>query len=266
MKKILLVILLFVSLLALAVRFGRQPLANYLLPAPRAGIKILSTPEKMDVFVNNQLVGQTPFEDSQLSPQQYTIKIATSSAKWEGQLQLYSGTLSVVNRDLSKDPTASAGETLTLEKGKGATLISYPPGAEVEVDGRSYGQTPLFIDLSAGEHTFVLAKGNYLKRSIKALVPENFNLTLSVDLALSEVDFATITTESIATTPLVVVKDTPTGFLRVRDKASVSGSEVARVLPGEELVLLEEGTTWHRVRLANGQEGYVSTQYVSKKS
>jgi len=118
------------------------------------------------------------------------------------------------------------------------------------------------------EHTFSINHSNYLKRNIRAYLPAGYNLTLSADLALSEADLTTIITPVTTQTPTVVVKDTVSpnpGFLRVRDKASTAGKEIARVLPGDELVLLEELASWDRVRLANGTEGYVSKTYVEKK-
>ncbi len=88
---------------------------------------------------------------------------------------------------------------------------------------------------------------------------------LNVDLALSEADLTQLSAPVISETPKVVVKDTPTGFLRVREKAAVTSQELAKVAPGDELVLLEELDEWVRIRLSNGTEGYVSSTYVEKK-
>ena len=64
----------------------------------------------------------------------------------------------------------------------------------------------------------------------------------------------------------MLVKNTPTGFLRVRDKPSLNGLEIGRVNPGEKLILLEELSGWVRIRMANEKEGYVSSAYISKVS
>ena len=87
-----------------------------------------------------------------------------------------------------------------------------------------------------------------------------------MDLALSEADLTTVAAPVITQTPQVIVKETPTGFLRVRDKASLSGKEIAQVKPGDSLILLEELTGWDRVRLSDGTEGFVSSTYVEKKT
>jgi uncharacterized protein YgiM (DUF1202 family) len=110
----------------------------------------------------------------------------------------------------------------------------------------------------------VLSHQNYLNRSIKASIPEGFNLNLLVDLSLTEADL-TGSTIPTTQTPKVIVKATPTGFLRMRDKPNLNGLEVARLKPGEELVLLEDAGTWDKVRTSDGKEGYVSSIYVTKK-
>ncbi len=185
---------------------------------------------------------------------------------WEGKISLQKDTLTVVNRELSTDGAFGAGEILSLDKGKGLTLVSNPTGSQIEVDGKSYGVTPLFLDVPVGEHTISLSHTNYLKRNIRAKVPENFNLKVSADLALSEADLTTISTPPIKTTPELKVLNTPTGFLRVRDKPSTAGKEVAQVKPGDTLILLEELQGWDRVRLSDEKEGYVSSSYVEKQN
>ena len=150
-----------------------------------------------------------------------------------------------------------------LEKGEGVSVISSPVGAILEIDGIYVGLTPLTTNVGEGEHTFVLKKNNFLSESInKVSVPEGYHLTISVDLAITEADLNNITLPVINATAKVKVRSTPTGFLRVRDKPSLSGKEIRRVAPGDELLLLEEQDDWDKVRLSNGEEGYVSALYV----
>lgn len=232
----------------------------------QSGISVLSTPTEATVFLNSQEVGKTPYENNDLAPEQYLLKLEKDGSLWQGEISLNEGTVTIVNRDLSKDQTSQAGETLTLRKGKGLTVISNPKDASLEVDGKTAGLTPININLEKGEHTILLSHPNYLKRSIRATLPEGFNLVISADLALSEADLTQVSTPVIKTTPEVVVKNTPTGFLRVRDKAALNGKEIAQVKPGDTLILLEELPGWVRVRLTDQTEGYVSSAYVEKKT
>lgn len=233
---------------------------------PKSGISITSIPDEATVFLDEKEVGKTPFEDKDLDVKEYTVKLEKDRASWQGRVKLIAQTLTIVNRDLAEDQASSSGEILTLDRGRGITIVSNPSDSGVEIDGNFFGKTPISINLTPGEHTILVSHPNYFKRSFMANLPENFNLTVSVDLALSEADLTTISAPVITQTPEVIVKDTPTGFLRVRDKASLSGKEIAQVKPGDKLILLEELTNWDRVRLSDGTEGFVSSTYVEKKT
>lgn len=265
MKKTIFLTLVLISLIILTIRFASSPLEKFLETKAKSGIKILSVPEGIDVYLDDQLVGKTPFEDSSLEAKEYLVKIKSKENVWQSKIFLSAGTLSVVNRELLEAST-SAGEVLTLDRGKGLFVTSWPTGAEVELDGKSSGKTPIGVDILPGEYTIILSQGGYLKRSIKVSVPDGFRLNLNVDLALSELNLTDFNSAPITTTPIVIVKATPTGFLRVRNKPSLLGVEIGRVNPGDELVLLEEGPSWDRVKLSDGKEGYVSVAYVQKKN
>lgn len=283
MRKVLLIILIFLSLLALFIRFGTNPLLKSLGLESRAGLRVEAN-KKAKVFIcqaqnpscqaSPQDLGSTPYQDENLSQGQYLVFLkdeeSTDSAKekfaWKGYVKLNSGTLSVVNRELAQTKAVSSGEVITLEKGKGVTLISTPSSAQVTMDGKDLGRTPISIsEIEVGEHQFLISKDNFLKRSIRATLVEGFNLTINVDLAIAEVDLSKIPTEPIIKTPQVLIKQTPTGFLRVRAEANINSAEIGRVTPGETLVLLEEIPNWNKIRTKDGKEGYVSSSYTEKK-
>lgn len=264
MKKIIFFTIVFVSVVFIILRFAPTFISQYLGIDNKAGIKVLSQPQDSQVYINNEEVGKTPYENEQLTAGEYTVKIRNNDFLWEGRVKLNAGTLSIINRDLAKDLASSAGETLTLEKGQGVTIVSKPVGAEVEINGKYYGKTPISLDLQSAEHTINISHTNYLKRSIRAFIPESHKLVINVDLSISEADLTAINTVPIIETQEVVIKNTPTGFLRVRDKPSLNGAEIGRVVPGDKLVLLEELSGWVRIRLADSKEGYVSSSYVDK--
>lgn len=266
MKKVIVWFLILVSLMALVLRFSDQLAAMFLGIKPTSGISVLSQPTDSLVYLDGQEAGKTPYENKNLPAGIYTVKIEKNQAAWQGKVTLTAGTVAVVNRDLAEDPTSASGEILNLNRGQGLTIVSSPSEAEIEIDGKAFGKTPVTIDINPGEHTILISHPNYLKRSIRADLPKNFNLTLSVDLALSEADLTTVANSVMTQTPEVYVKQTPTGFLRVRDKASLNGKEITQVKPGDTLILLEEQGSWDRVRLSNGTEGFVSATYVDKKN
>jgi uncharacterized protein YgiM (DUF1202 family) len=227
---------------------------------------------KAKVLIGGQEVGETPYTDSNLQEGELLIGLlplqesSISAKPWQGYVKLNPGTLTVINRNLEPTAQAASGEVITLEKGKGVTVISTPPEAEVEVDGVIAGRTPVTLsDLVAGDHQFILSKENFVKRSIRAKVVEGYNLILTVDLAIAEADLTKLPTIPISATAQVVVKSTPTGFLRVRSTASANGQEVGQVKPGDVLTMVEEIPNWYRVRLSDGKEGFISAAYASKK-
>lgn len=264
MKKTIVYIAVIISVAVLLLRFSGL-IVDMLGIRQKGGISITSTPKDATVFLNNREVGKTPYEAGDLEVGEYFVKLEKDQAIWQGNVKLNKGTVTAINRDLAKDSPSSAGEVLTLVRGSGLIIISNPNNAKVTIDGKDEENTPLDIDVGFGEHTILIEHPNYLKRSIRVTLPENFNLTVFVDLALSEADLSTISTPVIRTTPEVIVKNTPTGFLRVRDKPSLSGKEVGRVNAGDALILLEELSDWDRVRLPDGVEGYVSAIYVEKR-
>lgn len=264
MKKILIWILVLLCLTVLLIRYSSKIEEVVLGIKPKSGISILSTPDSATVFLDGKEVGKTPYENKDLEVKEVNVRLDKDGIFWQGNVKLTAQTMTIVNRDLAKDPTSSSGEILSLERGRGITIVSNPADAQVEIDGQGLGKTPISINLSTGEHTIVLSHSNYLKRSIKASLPQDFNLIVSVDLSLSEADLTAITAPVITQTPQVIVKQTPTGFLRVRDKPSLSGKEIARVNVGEKLILLEEQADWYKVKLEGGTEGFVSSAYVSR--
>lgn len=270
MRKFFFFLLTFLSIVSVAIRFGVNPMIKNLGFAERAGLRVDST-VLSKVFIDSKEVGTTPFQDESLNVGEYLIRLepqVSESSKhlsWQGYVKLNGGTLSVVNRQLAKNITSSSGEVITLEKGNGITVISTPPQAEVIVDGKGYGRTPITItDLAEGEHQFFINREGFLKRSIRIKLVAGYNIILSTDLAIAEADLTQITTVPITKTSKIKIQDTPTGFLRVRNQPSLQGQEIARVDSGDILTLLEELPSWVRVRLQNNLEGYVASAYIEK--
>lgn len=265
MKKTIVLTLILISVIVLAIQISSNQFKQFFGFNQKSGISITSNPNGAQIFIDGTDVGNTPYENKDMEVKEYLLKIQKENSNWQGKVKLVNGSLILLNRELSPEVASSAGEILTLDKGRGITVISNPSGSDVEIDGKVYGKTPITVDITPGDHIVVVGHTNYIKRSIKANLPQNYNLTISVDLALSEADLASVSTPVISTTPMVIVKKTPTGFLRVREKPTTASKEIAQVKPGDELVLLEEAGNWDRIKLQGGTEGYVSTVYVEKK-
>lgn len=266
MKKSVFLILVFLSLIVLLIRFGFQPLISALGYKDKGGIKITTIPDGASVFIDGKEAGKTPFQNENLGVKEYHLKLENGEASWQGVVKLSKRTLVVINRELSKNIASSSGEIMSLNEGKGALITSTPNGSVVEIDGKLFGKTPLtVVDLSGGEHNFSISHDGYIKRSIRASIPANLLLHLDVDLAVSEADLSLVSAPPVSSVAKLIVRQTPTGFLRVREKPSLDGVEVARLSPGEGLTLLEEMGDWDKIKLENGVEGYVFSLYVQKQ-
>lgn len=265
MRKAIFLVLVFISIVVLIIRYGSGPVVSLLNLEDKAGVRVQSN-IPATVYINGKEVGSTPYEAQDLKVGDHLVELKNDKNYWSSYIGVNSGTLTVVNRELVPNESTSSGEIISLKKGKGVMILSNPNSSDIEVDQKYFGKTPLAIaDLKPGEYLFVLSHPNYLKRSIRAVVAEGYQLNLNVDLAISEPDLTQISTIPIKASPKVVVKQTSTGFLRVRSGPSTASTEVGRVAPGDELTLLEEVPNWIRVKLPNGKEGYVSSSFVEKK-
>lgn len=276
MRRVIVILLVFLSLVVLFLRFAYKPLTENLGIKPRAGLRVeASLPAQ--VFLGDKNIGKTPLQSENLVEGEYLISLvsekgvgeASSSAAlgWKGYVKLAGGTLSIVNRDLGVDIAASSGEVITLDEGEGITVVSTPSGSDVVLDGQGVGRTPVSVSkVSSGEHQLMVRKDTYISRSSRVNVVDGYNLTWTVDLARSESDLTKLPTLPTLTTNQLIVKATPTGFLRLRKSASTASLEVGRVATGEMLTLVEELEGWYKVKTAEGLEGFVSSLYVEKKS
>ncbi len=157
---------------------------------------------------------------------------------------------------------------ITLQTGQGAVIVSNPSGSDVSIDGKVVGKTPLSInDMSGGEHEFILTHQNFLQESVKAQAADEFQLVLNVDLAISPTE-QTSNASPLPTPPTtqVLVAQTPTGFLNIRDSASIQGKVVGQASSGDTLALILEQGAWDKIQTKDGIVGFVSSQYIQKKS
>lgn len=252
----------------------------------------ISTTPVANVFIEGKTSGKTPYQNSQMKAGEYTIKLIpedtnTPLSFWEGKVKLNPGVLTLVNYEFGTTENTSSGEILTLEKGKdkkkaGLTVISDPDGVMVSVDGETKGFTPITLeDISIGDHQILLSKAGFKERLIKAKTVMGFKLVANVKLSQEESLAATpepstsvTPTSFVSPTPSktsgvpagsqVKIKETPTGWLRVRAEASTASEEIARVNPGEQYPLLDEKNGWYQIEYETGKKGWISAQYADK--
>lgn len=248
-----------------------------------AGIKVVSTPSG-SVFLNDKMAGKTPYEDKQPAGD-YVIKIipdnsTSQSIAWQAKIKLNPSVLTYINRDLGQSELTSAGEILSLEKvpqnQAQLVIFSQPDATSVLVNGQDRGITPVSIsDLPAGDQEVVISAPGYKSRTTHVQTTSGYKLVVNFQLALSDAtqpqasgSATPVTTPSVSSgqgsdivKPYVTIKDTPTGFLRVRSGPSTGESEVAQIKPGNKYKYLDQKDGWYKIAYEDGKEGWISSRY-----
>lgn len=272
--------------------------------APKEGIlKVQSTPVA-SVFLDNKHIGRTPVETN-VAAGDYTIRLVPETttqalASWQGSVKIAPEILTYVNASLAESEFTTAVELMWLEKitskqGEVAVTTN-PDGATASLDGETKGITPISIpNVAAGDHSLAIASPGFLSRNMKIKTTAGYKLNAVVKLALSgeapqEASSSPTPTEGVTPTtgkttpkptptkaasstdpakPFVTIKDTPTGFLRVRMEPTTAATEAAQVKPGEKYSMLDskqdaKGTMWYQIKYDSTNKGWISGQYATK--
>lgn len=263
--------------------------------APKEGELRVDASPTVSVFLDNKHIGRTPLREK-VTAGEYTIRLVAESttgevAPWQAKISVGANLLTFVNAVLSESELSSAVDVLWLEKSVAGkpelSIITNPDGASVVLDDVTKGITPLTVsDVTAGDHNLTVTSPGFLTRTMKVKLTTGYKLIASMKLALSAGGVpqaeatpagttsttpsptikpgATATSSATPQKPYVTIKDTPTGFLRVRMEPSTSSTEAARVNPGEKYHLFNEQTSWYQISYDGTNKGWISAQYADK--
>ncbi len=251
-------------------------------------LKVISSPTAT-VFINNVATGKTdPAFDQKVKVGEYLLKLipegtATETASWNGKIQIYKNALTYVNRELGSSDITSAGEIFTTIKmdkppknsGYGEIYVeTEPQGAIVTLDNDEKGVAPVILsDLLRGDHELSVYMPGFFRRTQKINIDPGYRVNAAFKLAIDQSQqkppsAAKATegkqaTESAQTTGIsnVTIKETPQGWLRVRENASIDASESAKVKPGERYQLLDEKSGWYKIKFNGNKSGVVSGSF-----
>ena len=265
--------------------------------APKEGELRVDASPNVSVFLDNKHIGRTPLREK-VAAGEYTIRLVADSttddiAPWQSKIFVGPNLLTFVNAVLSDSELSSAVDVLWLEKsvvGKPElSIVTNPDGASVVLDDVTKGITPLTIsDVAAGDHTLTVTSPGFLTRTMKVKLTTGYKLITSMKLALSAAGSQpqestsaavvpttptpstkageTATSSGTATPqkPYATIKDTPTGFLRVRMEPSTGATEAGRVKPGEKYHIFNQQTGWYQISHDGTNKGWISAQYADK--
>lgn len=283
--------------LVIVLLFSSIFLPGCVLKKTPAAIQISSNPTA-NVFIDSKSLGKTPYYGNNFNSGEVTLKLIPESSEtvllpWETKIKLNAGVLTLVERNFASSEGESSGQILSLEKlqdskATAISIISDPDGSLVKFDGELKGFSPLALDqISLGDHEISISKEGYSEKRVKAKTVAGYRLIINVKL--SQVVSPSPTTTTVTptsvpqkTTPIpkttetttgekkeinLVIKETPTGWLRVRSLPSTGtdSSEVAKVNPGEKYLLLEEKPGWYKIEYEKGKFGWISSTYAQKQ-
>jgi hypothetical protein len=248
----------------------------------KGALQVTSIPMSK-VYLNDKLLGQTPLcacdLKTMIAAGDYTVKLIPTEGNlqpFEQRITISSKVLTVVDRTFGPQGLGS-GSIISLtpisdKKDAQIATISFPDTTEVFLDSNLEGQTPLLLkNITESDHELKLTKEGYKDKIIRIRTVLGYKLDslifLGIDPNAATASATQISSPSatVLSVAKIVILQTPTGFLRVRDQASLGGTEIGQVKPGETYTLLNEQTGWYQIKLTNGKTGWISSQYSQKQ-
>lgn len=247
------------------------------LSPKKSGLEIMSYPTAK-VYVNGKEMGSTPYKNLDLKPGKNEVKLVTQNREWKKTIELQNNINTVVDWQFGDNENGDSGYVLYLEKtgDKKASLLvnTVPNKTTIKIDGEVKGVSPIKInELAEGDRQLTLFFLGYRDVNVFMKAIAGYQLVVNAKLAEEKTGINQIIetqTEasgsalSIDQTEKVTVKETPTGYLKVRESNSSSSKEITRIKPGESYVLLEEEVDWYKIDLGSSKSGWISATYASK--
>lgn len=295
---------LIIGVVVLVIILGGLIIKSKFFSRPGTGALQVSSTPKATVYIDGEQVGITPFFTDKIESGEHTIKLVPETTidnltTWEGKVNLAPGIVTAINRTLGPTESESSGYIISLEKisnrnAASLAVVSIPDGAVVNINGEPKGFAPTLDEgLTPGNYQVVVSSAGYEEKNITAQIVAGYKLTVSVKLAQKIEGIAEATPsgeleeeekkeeEEVSPSPspkgspkaspippdkpYVRIKDTPTGWLKVRSEpSSAKGDEtvLTKVDVGEMFPYLnEEKNGWYKIEYEEGEEGWVSGVY-----
>lgn len=280
MKKFLLISIPL--LLAVAIFIGFAFFYNR--STDKGALQVTANP-KSNVYLNGQLIGQTPLCKCELPDMlpvgEYTIRVTPLQSGYEpfeSKVTVGKTVLTVLDRTFGKGPTGE-GSIITLspledKEASELSVLSFPQGASVLVDNGMQAETPYtYKNLTISDHDVKLGKTGYREKLVRIRTAAGYRVTTLVFLGVNPDGLAQTPTSAVSPTASpsaaiaqkVRVLQTPNGFLNVRSQPSTAAGIVTRLNTGDIVDLVSEQEGWYEVRLSDGTTGWISNQYARKE-
>src|SRR3989339_547399 len=122
-----------------------------------------------EIKVDEQKIGVTPYTKS-LMAGQHVVEISKNHNfydPWIQEFNFYTYSDFYIEREIGPSRGFSSGLVEYYEPaGTGIAITSFPDGAEVTVDGKILGKTPIFLpEISAGTKAVTVEKDGFIGKS-----------------------------------------------------------------------------------------------------
>jgi len=242
----------------------------------KSEVEIISNPVAK-IYIDNVEMGTTStiYKNSDLKPGEIELKLEPENANlsaWTYKLKLNNLTTTVVSRKFDEEDRYSSGYVMYLEEigdKEEPTLVinSKPADASVKVDGTIMGRTPTKIEkMVEGDRQVVISYPGYENQTLFVKMRKGYQVVIDVWLAMTKIEIPEVEEEVSMSQNVnmkkVKIKETGTGWLRVRDVPSIAGREVAKVDVGGiyEMIKSDE-TGWYQIKVDEEISGWISAEY-----
>ncbi len=261
---------LFLIILISSLFLGGCSLSN-----KKSAVEINSYPVAK-VFIDGKEMGLTPYRNRTLSPGEIEVKLETNGKSWTKKIKLQNNISTVVDWEFGDSDENSGGYVLYLEKtgdkkNAGLMVNTNPNKCTVTVDNEVKGLSPIRIaDIGEGDRHLALSFPGHKTLDVFMKSLKEYQLVVDAVLAEDKVEVNEEENQEnpdLISAPITVkikIKETETGWLRVRESSSSASKEITKVNPGATYPMLEESRDWYKIDLGNGQGGWISTTYGEK--
>jgi|GEM_PF-330175 len=240
------------------------------------------------VFLDSQSLGMAPGFEQPVKVGEHLLKLipeqhaSASAGTWQKKIIISKGLETVVNMQLGSSDVTTAGVILNIARSKnsernkgGISVTTDPTNALVYIDNDEKGVSPFDYDgLEKGDHELSVSAPGFVRYTSKVNITPEYTIKAYIKLALdprgqplppSDIKESSSSAAPASTKPRVRIKDTPTGWLRVREEPSINASESAKVKPGGVYDFLEEQGTWYKITYEGTKSGWISSEYAGKE-
>ncbi|MBN1162872.1 PEGA domain-containing protein [Patescibacteria group bacterium] len=175
----------------LIVYFGGEILRNLGNLKGKSSVNIESGYGSGEVYINGEMVGNTPYRSQEITPGENTIEIKHENRSYQTSLTFLPNTNTYlhhvgINRDLGVSDYFSAGNEFWFEEDSSNNIlriVSEPSGASVYIDGNEVGKTPFLANnLTEGDYDLRIEEEGFESQEARINVKSGYTLNITVKL------------------------------------------------------------------------------------